>query len=192
MNNYSINKYNFSSSTSGLDFVKYFKGEEDWLQNYEPILDYVKANLPANVNTVIIFGCASGRDFIPFQDTFTCAGFDIAPFETINWVCKTDNLHYFECSVEDFMLNIENFEVEWQNTLVYSQGTLMYVSHDNQTKLVKLLIDKGCKNLVFHEYPKSAYHECFNPAQEVLSLFERKHFRATVETQPTGFLYLNK
>jgi hypothetical protein len=98
MKTYSLNKYpNYQYGEGNLNFSHYYEGSRDWLHQYEPLLDYIKENLLPNIDTIMVFGCASGRDFIPFQDDFSCIGFDIAPYEQINWVCKTDNLTYIEC-----------------------------------------------------------------------------------------------
>jgi len=198
MKNYIINNYQYSKF-----FDHYFNSNEEWLNKPEhPLLNYVIENTPEYVTTIINFGCANGRDFIPFQDRFTCIGFDLASPDTIKWACKTDNLTYYQCSVEDY-LSTFNHNLDLSECLVYTQGTLMYASYETQTQLIKHLLHHGCKNLTFHEYPP----ECpipdqghngvnpnanFNPSLEVLNIFERKHFRPVIERQPTGFLYLNK
>lgn len=198
MNNFLINNYTYTRF-----FDHYFTAEDDWLRKPEqPLLDYVKSLLPSYVDTVIIFGCASGRDFIPFQDTYNCIGFDLAPVNKIDWVCVTKNLTYYQCSLEDYLNKFDHNGLDLSRCLVYTQGTLMYVSYEDQTRFIKHLINHNCKNIVFHEYPP----ECtfspgenranpfsnFNPSLETIQLFERKHFRPTIERQPTGYLYLNK
>lgn len=199
MENIVINNYSYSGF-----FNHYFSSHNEWLhQPEQPLLDYVKSNLPDYVNTIKIFGCAGGRDFIPFQDDYKCIGFDLAPPSIINWVCKTDNLTYYQCSIEDYLNNFNHEDVDLSSCLIYTQGTLMYVSYDDQTKFINHLIDKNCKNIVIHEYPPECLvdeqghngnnpNANFNPSSEVLNLFERKHFRSTEGKQPTGFLYLNK
>jgi hypothetical protein len=199
MNNIVINNYQYSEF-----FTHYFSSQDEWLHKPEqPLLDYVKENIPDYINTVIIFGCAGGRDFIPFHDEYNCIGFDLASPSIVKWVCKTDNLTYYQCSIEDYLSKFDHNDVDLSSCLVYTQGTLMYVDYKTQTQFINHLTQHGCKNIVIHEYPP----ECpvydqghngnnpnanFNPSPEVLNLFERKHFRLTIERQPTGFLYLNK
>lgn len=183
-------------------FNHYFSNNEEWMNKYEsPLLDYVKDNLPDYINTIINFGCANGRDFLPFQDDFSCIGFDLASPSIIKWTCKTDNLTYYQCSVEDYLDRFNHDDLDLSSCLIYTQGTLMYVSYENQTRFINHLLKHNCKNMVFHEYPPECIFEYgnginptsnFNPDPNLLNLFERKHFRPTVDRQPTGFLYLNK
>jgi hypothetical protein len=190
MKNHIINSYTYDSF-----FNHYFSDNKDWLHKPEqPLLDYVKSYLPDYITTVINFGCASGRDFIPFQDEYNCIGFDLASPSIINWVCKTDNVLYYQCSIEDYLNLFDHSETDLSECLVYTQGSLMYLSKENQNKFIQHLLDHKCKNIVFHEYPPDYVgpHTFFNPDSDYLNLFERKHFRERIEGEPTGFLYLNK
>ena len=193
MKNYSINKYpDYQYGDAGINFTSYFSPHSG-NQTPEKVLEYVKPNLN-NIKTIINFGCASGRDFIPFETDYTCVGFDIAPIEDITWVCKTDNLTYYECSIEDFLLNINNFEFDFPNSLVYTQGTLMYVSHEKQNLFVEMLLTKGCKNLILQEYEpgNSGGHPYLNLNSNNLKLFKKQMFRDKYEGNPTAHLYLQK
>jgi hypothetical protein len=194
MKNFSINKYpDYTSGAAGINFTSYYTPHSG-NQTPEKVIEYLKENISSNITTIINFGCASGRDFIPFQDTHNCVGFDIAPFEAITWICKTDNLSYYECSIEDFLLNIDNFKFDWPNTLVYTQGTLMYVSHENQNLFTEILLKKGCKNIIFQEYEpgNSGHHPYLNLNSQNISIFEKRMFRDRYEGNPTAHLYLNK
>lgn len=191
----SINQYQIN------EFFKHYfvpNSNDDWLFKYEsPLLDYVKLNIPDYVDTVIIFGCASGRDFIPFEKHYKCYGFDIESGDKINWVCGTDNLHYYQCSIQDFCNNMDKFSnIDFSKSLVYTQGTLMYLNSQEQDIFVKTILDAGCKNLVIHEYPPEwlgySIHDRFNPSKDILDLFERKHFRKEIDNQPTGFLIIDR
>ena len=87
MKNITINNYTYTPF-----FNHYFDSSRDWLYKYEsPLLDYVKEQLPSNINTIINFGCASGRDFIPFQDDYNCIGFDLASPSTFSLKCLLSN-----------------------------------------------------------------------------------------------------
>lgn len=191
MNSTSIKDYSYPEF-----FDHYFNNDEEWINTYEsPLLDYVLLNLPSYVNTIINFGCANGRDFIPFENTHKCIGFDLAKPSAIKWACKTNNLTYYQCSMEDYLTMIDHSETHLSTSLVYTQGALMYLSHLDQNLFIDHLLNKKCKNIVFHEYPPEQQHDqgFFNPSPEHLKLFERKHFRKIkTHNQPTGFLYLNK
>lgn len=192
MKNYSINKYpDYQHGAEGINFTSYFSPHSG-NQTPEKVLEIIKPNLSINIQTVINFGCASGRDFIPFQDDYTCIGFDIAPSEDITWVCKTDNLTYYECSIEDFLLNIDNFKFDFPNSLVYTQGTLMYVSHEIQNIFVETLLEKGCNNIILQEYEpgNSSHHPYLNLNESNLKLFKKQMFRDRYEGNPTAHLYL--
>jgi hypothetical protein len=193
MKSYIINNYpNYQYGEGGLNFSHYYDGSRDWLHQHEPLLDYIKEKLQPNINTVVIFGCASGRDFLPFQDNFTCVGFDIAPQEQINWVCKTDNLIYLQCSIEDFVDNIDIFEIKWDDVLVYSHGSMMYASHSYQNKFIEILLEKGCENIVMQEYEphNSGHNPYLNLNKKNLQLFEKKMFKDSYEGQPTAHILI--
>jgi hypothetical protein len=190
MENVIINSYQYTSF-----FDHYFSSDEEWLNKPEqPLLNYVIENIPEYVTTVINFGCANGRDFIPFQDKYNCIGFDLAHPSIIKWACKTDNLTYYQCSIEDYLDNFNHNNLDLSECLVYSCVTVMYLTHNNQNRFIQHLLDHNCKNIVLHEYPSDQIHDqgYFNPSKDIADVFTRKHFRPTVQKQPTGFLYLNK
>lgn len=172
---------------------------DSYLFKYEwPLLDYVIDILPSYIENVVIFGCASGRDFIPFYEKYKCYGFDIESGDKIQWVCPTEKLFYYQCSMQDFIKNKNTFDsIDFSKSLVYTQGTLMYLTSDEQDLFVKTILGLGCKNFVIHEYPPTwegsgNIIEKFNPSKEVLDLFEEKHFRASRHNQPTGFLIIDR
>jgi len=189
MENFTVKEYSYTSF-----FDHYFSSDEEWLNKPESfLLDSIKPQLPDYINTIINFGCANGRDFIPFQDDYNCVGFDLASPSIIKWACKTDNLTYYQCSIEDYLYNFNHINLNLSNCLIYTCVTLMYLSYEDQNKFIQHLLDSNCKNMVFHEYPPeyAGPHTKFNPDQKYLNLFKRKHFRPVVEGQPTGFLYLD-
>lgn len=192
MKEFSYKNYNYDNRL----FEHYFKytSSNPIGNTPEEVLIKCKSIIPSYVDTIIIFGCSNGRDFIPFQDKYNCIGFDLAPLGYIDWVCKTDNLTYYQWSIEDYLDNFDHSELDLSKCLVYTQGTLMYVSWETQNRFIQHMLDYNCKNLIIHEYPPeyNGPHTKFNPNQKYIDLFEKKHFRSTVENQPTGFLYLNK
>ena len=57
-------------------WIGYYTGRnlEDWLQKSEKCVNHLVDYLPPYINNILIFGCANGRDFIPFdeKDKFDC------------------------------------------------------------------------------------------------------------------------
>lgn len=178
MKTHSINSYPDYLHNGGLNFSDYFN-PNNREQAPEPLTGYILNNIGDNIKTIIDIGCACGKNFIPFQDSFQCIGFDRAPAEVINWVCKTDNLTYYECSIEDFIEHIDELDVDWENSLVFTQGALMYTSHENQNRFVEAVLRKGCKNLTLQEYEpgNSGPHPYLNLNEENLKLFNKIVFR---------------
>ena len=137
---YMKNKYKI------VDFFKGYAGgghtsPEVWLETH------VIPNISSNVEFVVDFGCANGRNFIPFKD-YKCIGFDMYQPEEINY---SYNFEYHVSSIEDFS-NYTN-SIKWEKSLVMSHGTLMYCTNSKvQNNFIKALREKGCKNFVFHEY----------------------------------------
>jgi hypothetical protein len=192
MKNYKINNYpDYIYGAAGINFTSYYTPHAG-NQTPEKVLEYIKPKLDTNIKTIINFGCASGRDFIPFETDYNCIGFDIAPIDDIIWVCKTDNLTYYECSIEDFLLNIDNFKFDFPNSLIYTQGTLMYVSPEMQNIFVETLISKGCKNIILQEYEpgNSGCHPCMNLNDQNIKLFEKKMFRDIYNGNPTAHILI--
>lgn len=185
MKEYSYKSYKYNSF-----FEHYFKhSSSNPVGNVpEKILTEYKPLLPSYVNTILNFGCANGRDFIPFQNDFNCIGFDLAPTGYIDWVCKTDNLIYYQCSIEDYLNNFKDDDLS--NYLVYTQGTLMYLTPENQNKFIKHLLDRNCKNIILHEYPPtySGPHPKFTPEKKYLDMFEQVSYRKNL----IGFVFLDK
>ena len=191
MQEYSYKNYKYSEF-----FEHYFKHTPSNLIGDVPedVIIKCKHIIPEYVTTIINFGCSNGRDFIPFQDDYNCIGFDLAPINYIDWVCKTDNLIYYQCSIEDYLNNFDHSDLDLSESLVYTQGTLMYVNYETQNRFIQHMLDNNCKNIIIHEYPPeyNGPHDKFNADQKYIDLFEKKYFRPTIESQPAGFLYLNK
>jgi hypothetical protein len=117
---------------------------EEWLKSE------VLPLLSPNIEFIVDFGCALGRNFAPFLEQYKCIGFDIHSPENVN---KYYNFKYFRCSVEDFVLNPNKIGIDWSKSLVMTHGTLMYCESPwPQNLFLKILRDKGCNNFVLHEY----------------------------------------
>lgn len=133
------------------DFFKgYSKGKghppEFWLK------EYVVDKLPDNITTIIDFGCANGRNFIPFPNKYKYIGFDIFDFNDIVWM-NDINVEYYRYSLENFYTNSSNFNIDWGNSLIMTHVTLMYLNNsEEQNNFINLLKSLGCKNFVLHEY----------------------------------------
>lgn len=194
MISYKIADYpNHLYGPDGISFMHYFEGSRDWLKVPEPLLHYVKEKLPSYVKIVVNLGCASGRDFIPFQNSHLCVGFDITPVEKIKWVCDTNNLVYFQCSIQDFVHNIDIFECNWNEVLLYSCVSMIYASHEDQNRLIESVISKGCKNIVLQEYePGNSGHVGYlNLNENNIKLFEKKLFRQKYDQEPMAHIMLD-
>lgn len=151
-------KLNYPNWTS---WKHYFKASESWCYAPELFLYDIINILPNYINQIIILGCASGRDFIPFNNKYKLIGFDIAPFNEIIWVEEFSNLEYHECSIYDFKkyTNTNNILSDLSNCLIYTQGTMMYESKETQENFFIELIKRGCKNFIFNEYLISQPHQ---------------------------------
>lgn len=193
MTSHSINNYPDYIINGGLNFSDYYN-PANRNQTPEVLTSYILENITDNIKTIIDVGCACGKNFIPFADSFNCIGFDRAPADVIKWVCDTDNLTYYECSIEDFIDHIDEFDIDWENSLVFTHGTLMYASHENQNRFVEAVLRKGCRNLTLQEYEpgNSGPHPYFNLNETNLKLFEKKMLRDSFAGNPTAHIILNK
>tara|TARA_R110001592_G_scaffold161118_3_gene393614 strand:- start:729 stop:1319 length:591 start_codon:yes stop_codon:yes gene_type:complete len=116
---------------------------EPWLETH--VLPYISQN----VKTIIDFGCANGRNFLPFKN-YECVGFDLYSPEEIKYSC---DFKYYVSSIEDFIHSPDQYPIQWKSSLVMSHGTLMYcLDSKTQNKFLTILRNKGCKNFVLHEY----------------------------------------
>lgn len=132
----------------------YKKDKRCWVTYNENCLNYLVKYLPTYIDSVLIFGCANGRDFIPFQNKYKLYGMDIVPQKYIDFVKKFNNFKYYECSIEDFSIFIKDL-VEFKDLskfLIYTQGTMMYLTKKHQVEFYDLCKRLGCKNFIFHEY----------------------------------------
>ncbi len=117
---------------------------ETWLKTT------VSDNISNKIETIIDFGCGTGRNFLPFIDNYKCIGFDIHPPDSVqnNSCC---NFTYYQSSIEDFKLI--SLKIDWSKCLIMTHGTLMYCKKSSiQNEFIKLLRDRGCENFIFHEY----------------------------------------
>ena len=155
MRNYKVpdffNNYIISSG-------KHKNSPEGWLK--EHVID----NLSNKVTTIVDFGCAVGRNFIPFttentHNSYKFIGFDIHLEEHLH-VNKLVDFLYYKYSLEDFLKDINSFNIKWEECLVFSHGTLMYFKHPSESNdFINILRNKGCKNFVLHEYASKIAQE---------------------------------
>ena len=125
----------------------------------ERCLDYIVKYIPSYVDSVYQFGCASGRDFLPFEGRMKLYGFDIFPSDKIRWIKNFDGLTYHPCCIEDFKSFVdEHLEFkDMSKSLVYTQGTLMYVKAQQQNDFFQFCRYLGCKNFIFNEYTEQEF-----------------------------------
>lgn len=152
----------------------------------EPITYGIKSYIPNYVTTIINFGCANGRDFIPFQEDYHLVGFDLVPWDYMEWVCDTTNLTYYQCSMENYLKG--NVDIgDLSTSLVYTNVSLFYLEN-KQEAFISYLLSKGCKNMVFQEYKAGqSGHGSFQPDKHE-NIFKEKHFS---RTDVTGFIHLD-
>jgi hypothetical protein len=146
------------------DWKHYFKSSEPWCYHPELFLYDIVDILPSYIDQIVMLGCASGRDFIPFNNKYKLIGFDIAPYEEIVWVEDFKNLEYHECSIKDFIdySKSNNILIDLSKTLIYSSVTMMYESSEIQNLFFQELINRDCRNFIFSEYLINQPHQVPN------------------------------
>ena len=128
----------------------YFRANYDWMYKPEEFLYDIKKRLPSYITQIINVGCASGRDFIPFNGEYKLIGVDIAPYDQIKWVDKFENLTYYQCYIKDFSsLNVLQ---DLSTSFVYTQNSMMYETEEGQIDFYRTVLERGCKNMLFHEH----------------------------------------
>lgn len=147
----------------------------------EKITIKIKPTIPKYVDTIINFGCSNCRDLIPFQDDYKLIGFDLVPPDYMDFVSSlnTNNLTYYQCSIEDYITDFNHDDLDLSKSLVYTSATLMYLEQKDQIKFFNHLIKFGCKNMVFQEYKYDSLvlHPKFNPTTDIFNLFNVKPYR---------------
>jgi hypothetical protein len=148
---------NYSRTDHVTGYAKWDIAPEKWLK------EYVVDKLTSDINTIVDFGCASGRNFIPFKESIDYFyGFDIHPEEEILWrpdaqsLYTTGKLQYNTCSIEDFLTEHDKYNhINWERSLVMYHGALLNLeSHEQQNETIDLILKLGCKNIVIHDYIK--------------------------------------
>jgi len=154
----------------------YFRANYEWLHKPEEFLYNIEKQLPLYITQIVNIGCASGRDFIPFNGEYKLIGVDIAPYDQIKWVDKFENLTYYQCYIKDFS-GLDVLE-DLSTSFIYTQNTMMYESEEGQKDFYESILERGCKNMLFHE------HEGFDYNTEGFKLnpndFEITQFRPPV------------
>lgn len=123
--------------------------------------------IPKHIDTILIIGCAPGRDFIPFQGKLKLRGFDLAPFDRVKWVCDTSRLDYRQMTAQEFTRTLHE---DLSNTLIYTCGTLMQIGTDEQRKLYRALKANGCRNFIFLEPPPDHFEFGIKEANRCFAL----------------------
>ena len=138
--------------------LKLFK-KEDWSRWYkkghnppEKCFSELISALPASVDSVIDFGCAAGRNLIPFMGKHKLYGVDIVPREQIEW--EMPEVNYLQTSLArfDFSTSLESF-------VCISSGALMYLKPHEQLHFLSTLKRLGCKNFIFQEYDLAGLYQ---------------------------------
>jgi len=136
------------ATAPGWDY--YFDAVVPSLRVPEACVVALAPKIPDYIDTILIIGCAPGRDFIPFEKTHKLRGIDLAPFERVKWVCDTTRLSYRQMTAQVFARTLNE---DLSNTLVYASGTLMQLRAQEQNELYESLKQNGCRNFIFQEPP---------------------------------------
>jgi hypothetical protein len=148
---------NYSRTDHVTGYAKLDIAPEKWLK------EYVVDKLTSEIDTIVDFGCASGRNFIPFKESIDYFyGFDIHPEEEVFWLPATQTLYmsekleYYTCSIEDFLTEYNKYNhINWGRSLVMYHGALLNLeSHEQQNETIDLILKLGCKNIVINDYIK--------------------------------------
>lgn len=135
------------------NFAPYYKGVSESMDMTKPEACLTALSIPSHVDTILDIGCASGRNFIPFDGTLRLWGVDIAPASQIHWVRPFKNLTYEQMTLEAFTERLEKEPIDMTHTLVFTAGTMAYCSKVWQTRFYEACKKNGCTNFIFHEYP---------------------------------------
>jgi hypothetical protein len=183
----------FKERLVGRSFDHYFDAALPALRVPEACVTALAARCPAYVDTVLILGCAPGRDFKPFEKTHALWGIDIAPVARINWQCDTARLRYEQLTLKQFIRLLERDGADLARTLVYASATLMLISRRWQQRLYAALKANGCRNFIFQDYAQdhpdfglTRGRECF---QLPLDDFKQMRFRDG-PNEPIAFVRL--
>ena len=162
----------------------YFSAADPSLLVPERCAVWLADNIPARVDTILIIGCAPGRDFIPFQGKLKLRGFDLAPLDGVKWVCDASGLDYRQMTAQEFTRSLNE---DLSKTLVYTCGTLMQITADEQRKLYATLKANGCRNFVFLEPPPNHFEFGVSEANRCFAL-PLSDFRAMPDFRNDGFV----
>ncbi len=171
------------------DFSKYYVGSNSLFRVTERCFNHLAPYVPDYISGVLEIGCANGRNLLPFQN-FDLYGIDLVPKEKIVWF-KRLKINYEQISIQDFTARLEKFDVDLSKILIISSGVLMFISKEEQEKFFKTVLNCGCKNFIFQEYPDSTKH--FNQYFKLDKLlFMQKEYRRYLgQHEPVTYILLD-
>jgi SAM-dependent methyltransferase len=110
--------------------------------------------VPPGIDTILDIGCASGRNFLPFDGKYKLIGVDIVPQSQIKWVANFKNLTYYQDTLSTFRKRMNDENIDLSRTLVMCFGTLMCVTKWTQWRFHRACKKHGGKTFLFMEYPR--------------------------------------
>ena len=161
-----------------MNFDHYYRGGR-FTQTAE-FVEFCKPLLPKYIDTILEFGCANGRNLIPFNGKYNLQGYDLPTEDGIEFRQNFDNFVYEKKYVEEW---VKEYDKDLSTTFVMCSGVLMYVTTKVQNALMKKLFDLGCKNMAFQEYYPTMHSGGYHTAgvggigfdKKYIDLFEIHH-----------------
>jgi hypothetical protein len=123
------------------------KDGSTYITNPNKFVDVLPDYIPKNVDSILIFGCTNGRDFIPFLNKgYKLYGTDLNSPDEIYWVdeINSNQIKYYQSTLSSFMkILTENKEfTNMSNFLVLSHFVLTY-DWNSGAKIVNEIHKRG-------------------------------------------------
>lgn len=125
--------------------------KNEWM--HSPIPELVSLSLPRYIDTILDIGCASGRNFIPFNGKLKLWGVDIVPKRRIKWVMPFKDLTYEKATLQELTRRFAHERPDMSKVFVFESATFMYVPEEFQRRFFNICCELGCRNFMFRDFP---------------------------------------